>query len=402
MTVDYKQFYSAYIDLMDVFLKDEKFFKSFTRLLKDSPSNIAFVKKQCIKTLETDWIEAIEKYLPSVDYCIRNPRKFIENREEILPIEISRNITVESIKHLAQHTNLISSIEGDKITPSKILNVFKDESYNTYENRFVNTLLNRLLLFVVKRYDKIKEAMLADDFLMLKIDQDITVNEHEKINVAFEIKSAYNTAVENELEKKDFKRVERLKNIVMEYSASEFINIMKDTAYVRPPITRTNAIMKNNELKDCLNLWLFIESYDKIGYAIDFIDTVSKPRADYINELHGLTAINYALFKYYTTNQDDDLIIRKVRRKKALVPKFVKDIYEQFTTEYNISEVEFRKIMDVQKINLKKKRAEDERKIKAAINTALSAEAKYKRDMLLLEKQLLKQSERNAKSTKRM
>ena len=40
------------------------------------------------------------------------------NEEEIVKIELARKVTVESIKHLAKHTNLIQDVDpktGDRI-----------------------------------------------------------------------------------------------------------------------------------------------------------------------------------------------------------------------------------------------------------------------------------------------
>lgn len=386
MASDFKELYSSYVDFINVFLDDEKFFSDFIRVVKDSYNEFSIVNKQHVKTIELDWIEAIEKYLPSIDKVIRNPRKFIENREEVLPIEISRNITVDSIKHLAQHTNLISHIDGDKITPSKILNVFKEESYDTYENRFVNTLINRLYIFLEKRFDKLNDSSLDDNYLSLKMNQEINVNDQEQLCINFEIKANQKSETTRTTSNNVFERVKKLRKIINEYATSPFANEMNKFAFIKPPVMRTNAIMKNTELRDCLNLWLFVESYDKIGYTIDFIDTISKPNDEYINELYSLTAIQYALFKYFTTSPSEDLIIRKVKRKKAAVPKFIKEIYEEFTTEYNISDVEFRKIMDVQRISLNKKKSEHEKKIKLVIDNALKAEKQYKKDLLASQK----------------
>jgi hypothetical protein len=395
MSADYRELYSSYIDYMSVFLEDDKFFNEFVRVVKDSKNEFSLTKKQCVKTLEMDWIETIENCIPSLDKVIRNPRKFIETREEILPIEISRNITAESIKHLSQHTNLIRSIEGDKITPSKILNVFKEESMDTYENRFVNTLLNRLLIFVTKRFDKLKSAMSQEDYLCLKMEQEINMNEQEKVDFSFEMKS-YTKSNDGENGKiSEFSRVLKIKQVVMEFSSSPFANEMKKFAFIRPPIMRTNAIMKDTDLKNCLNLWLFIESYDKIGYSIDYIDVSQKPNEKYINELYGISAINYALFKYYTSNDQSDFIFRKVRKKKALVPVYIKEIYDEFTTEFNVTEVEFRKIMNVSKISLKKKRSEQENLIKNAISTALKLDKKYKKQLEIEEMKIEKEKLKN-------
>jgi hypothetical protein len=44
--------------------------------------------------------------------------------------------------------------------------------------------------------------------------------------------------------------------------------------FVRPPIMRTNAIMKNVDLKACLGLWQYVLGYENIGYEINIEDTV--------------------------------------------------------------------------------------------------------------------------------
>jgi len=332
------------------------------------------------------WIDTIERYLPSVDAVVRNPRRFIENLEEVLPIEVSRNITPESIKHLAQHTNLISNIEGDQITPSKILNVFKEESYDTYENRFVNTLINRLYIFINKRYDKIEQAKQAEEYHCIRINQEIDVNENEKLNVSFEMKASSKQQTNYDDELDVYSRIKRLKDIITGFQGSPFVNMMSRFSYIKPPVMRTNAILKNPDLRNCLDLWIFIEGYDKIGYTIDFIDTALKPDSRYINELYGLTAIHYALLKFYTSTQKDELVLRRIRRKKAVVPKFVKQIYDEFTTEYNISEVEFKRLMDAQKINLRKLRNQQIKEIKTAVENALKAERQFKKYMAAKQK----------------
>ena len=115
------------------------------QMLVGSGESSANLKRSIVhKMIETDWIERIETALPYIDLFVRHPYSAIEDIDEILPVEISRHITEKSIKHLAQHTNLIQKVEGDEITPSKILNVYHDETLLTYENKFVNTLINRL------------------------------------------------------------------------------------------------------------------------------------------------------------------------------------------------------------------------------------------------------------------
>ena len=78
------------------------------------------------------WLDIMENTILYLDNILRNPNRFIINEEEVVKVEQAKRITVESIKHLAKHTSYIQEIEdnGD-VRPSKVLNVNKDESYNT-------------------------------------------------------------------------------------------------------------------------------------------------------------------------------------------------------------------------------------------------------------------------------
>ena len=114
--------------------------------------------------VDFEWLDIMEDTIHYIDNILRNPNRFIINEEEIVKIELARRTTVESIKHLARHTNYIQKIEdnGD-VKPSKILNTNKDESYDTYENRLIYTLINNMRNFVeIKKKSIITESSLKD------------------------------------------------------------------------------------------------------------------------------------------------------------------------------------------------------------------------------------------------
>ena len=107
------------------------------------------VKEESKKTTYDDeWLQKMELTIRYLDNILRNPNRFIVNDEEIVKIELARRITVESIKHLAKNTNLIQSFDEKtgEVKPSKILNINKEESFNTYENRFIYSLINNMKL----------------------------------------------------------------------------------------------------------------------------------------------------------------------------------------------------------------------------------------------------------------
>ena len=100
-------------------------FAAARALLLSGEKTVSFNRKIIEKNIDSSWLTEIEKALPHLDTVIRNPRNTIKEVEEIVPIAMSRKITVESIKHLGQHTDLIQDIDKKtgKITPSKILNI---------------------------------------------------------------------------------------------------------------------------------------------------------------------------------------------------------------------------------------------------------------------------------------
>ena len=140
-------------------LKEDRFYNYFYNLLETGSNYCKFSNARLVKTVDEEWVSEIEAALPSLHYVIVNPRKFIEEDREVVNVAMARNITTESIRHLLQHSNLIDEYKEDgTVIPNRILNVYKEESINIYENRFVCTLIAELQYFVNKRFNMIFEA----------------------------------------------------------------------------------------------------------------------------------------------------------------------------------------------------------------------------------------------------
>ena len=223
-----------------------------------------------------------------------------------MPIELSRNISSRSIQHLSQHTDYISKVEDDTITPSKILNVFRDETNKTYENKFINTLINRLFLFVERRYETALKEGKDEKNTSLDYSQTFTHGEVQgKIHFRMEISEEPKTgeALKNYTYTTDlWQRVVNLHHICRAYVNSSFVKSM-DNQFVRPPIIRTNAILKNKNLRQCLELWEFIETYENIGYNMMVQENLETIDSRYIKEIYSVSALQYLIFRYNIKNE---------------------------------------------------------------------------------------------------
>jgi hypothetical protein len=58
--------------------------------------------------IDEDWIVAIEEGLEYVEKAIKEDRQFIRSNGEVVPIEKVRNVSKDSVQHLAKHSNLIT------------------------------------------------------------------------------------------------------------------------------------------------------------------------------------------------------------------------------------------------------------------------------------------------------
>ena len=335
----YETWYEDFQDAMRVFDKDE-LFDSLNTLLHQSKNVFSLNRKLMKKTIDVSWVEAIENGLIHVDNFLRNPRRTIEDVEEIVPIALSRKITVESIKHLAQHTDLIQSYDkkSGKITPSKILNVHKEESLMTYENKFVNTLIDRLYLFINIRYQKLAKVAKDEQAYVLGYHTDIDDEKGGKLKIEVKMETISSLETQNENGYTVWQRVEKLKKVIEGYKGSELCTKLGN-AYIRPPVMRTNAIMKNVDLKACLTLWQYIESYDQSGYEINIEDNTIKPENNYIEDFYRVILMNLLLFRSGMEGQDSLIRLKSLKKKKhrTIKPKFIRHFENTLSDDYSVT-----------------------------------------------------------------
>lgn len=404
MGSSYETLYKEYIEPLEGVLGGERYFDDFVRWIETSQNTLSLGRKQLQKQIDPAWVEIIEESLPVLDRVTRNPRRFIKDEKEILPIELSRSITAESIRHLAQHSNMIDRIEGDQVIPSKILNVYKEESLDTYENKFVNTLLDRLFLFIHRRYDKLREAGLDESCAHLRLQSELQTLQKGEVTIRFEIETKDRAGSREAEGASLWERVERIQQVVDDLKRSPFAQQMKGM-FVRPPIMRTNAIMKNQDLKQCLVLWQYIEGYDKIGYEINSSESVDTPDGAMVKEMYELFALHYLLFRRYTAGEDDAETLKRRRSSRPVRPRILKSFEEQRVEEYNFYEVEQRRVLEQGGSPSRRKLSRDELLIRQEITGALASEKKRRAqceaEQKARERRRLEQEKKRLESEKR-
>ena len=399
------ELYGEYQLMMKSLIEGDEYYQHLMNAISSGNNSFSLFNRYFEKKIDLRWVEEIEKCIIPLDTIIRNPRKFIVQEEEIVPIERARKITAESVRHLAQHTSMIARVEGDKVTPSKILNVFREESFEIYENRFIFTLLRNLQRFVDQRYDVLFALDKDESMASLKMSSEIE-NGREQIqyNVEISTKSVEQHQEGEITDTKDataFERIERIKRIVNEFAHSSFMRDLQGCTPVRPPIMRTNVISKDVNFRACLDLWQFISAYNEVGYEIIAKETDEMVSDEYRDDLYRIFATNYLLLKNNTVEEEN--IQGKIRKRK-IKPKMLKRLAEELVLNYDMEEVEIRKVFVDELKRVSKKKIAGEEKIRAAITRALDAENARKAEIeakRLAEIQRQKEIEKRRKEMER-
>ena len=375
MNKSYLELYLEYKDYLASATADNEFYDEMNTAINSGTNSYSLFNRYFDKKIDLKWVEEIEACIIPLDNIIRVPRKFIVQEEEIVPIERARKITNESIRHLAQHTNMIAKVEGDDVTPNQILNVFREESYEVYENRFVFTLMQNLVRFIDVRYNVLFNISDDDNMASLKMESNFNRG-REKVQYKLEVSAqSAGSDVEGEAGPEGenataFQRIERVKRIINEYANSSFMKELRNCVPVRPPIMRTNAIQKNPNFRACLKLWQFIQSYNELGYEITVKESNDMVSEEYMNELNRMTAMNYMMLKANTLSED---AVGK-QKKRKIKPKLLKRLAEELVMDYDMEEVEIQRVFVDEVKRVSRKKIEGEKKIQEAIQRALDSE----------------------------
>lgn len=346
MAADINDLYLLITQQVGPSLENDEYFQYLYNLVDSGNNTINQQHKILHKKIDENWIDFIEQNLDAVFKVIQKPRSFIATKEEVVPVGLAKKITADSVRHLSMNTQFIASDEGGDIQPTRILNVSTEESFNLYENRFIYHLIQRLAAFINKRTDIIFWATgdeITDNLTLESSFKDA----YEEVNYKIElnIKDLQNVAKSREEHMDLFKRIEEIQKKIRALRKSPFCQTMAGCTVVRSPIQRTNLMMKDPYYRTCYKLWQFIESYDDIGYTIDEQDTALEMDEDYLVRMYTNLISNYTVFKSLTDGDGRKEDVLAQRNFEKIKPKFIKEIREEIVDDYNLPDVEVRRVL---------------------------------------------------------
>lgn len=332
------------------------------KFIASTSSNITVKRDIDACVSDTSWIDMVEECIPYLDNIIRNPRRFIVQEENIVPIEKAKVVTEESIRHLAQHTSMIQEVQEDgTVIPLKLLNVYREETVDLYENRFIKSLVDNLYTFVNNKLNE------SDQRSYAKVESTVSYSglmkkKGEEVEVNLQLKSKKDTEIDASKDGHSLEeRISHIKDIVSAFRSSTFIKSLKESSPVRSPIRKTNVILKEQNFIKALELWEYLEKNN-----IKPITSIDK-RTEIVKAADIKTKYDLAFFI------DNDAIDMNAASNKsefnsAIISKLVND----FVFTGDITEKEFKKLMEKEFKEAKKRKDKATNAIRKTIEDFLN------------------------------
>lgn len=346
------------------------------KFIASTSSNITVKRDIDACVSDTSWIDMVEECIPYLDNIIRNPRRFIVQEENIVPIEKAKVVTEESIRHLAQHTSMIQEVQEDgTVIPLKLLNVYREETVDLYENRFIKSLVDNLYTFVNNKLNE------SDQRSYAKVESTVSYTglmkkKGEEVEVNLQLKSKKDTEIDASKDGHSLEeRISHIKDIVSAFRGSTFIKSLKESSPVRSPIRKTNVILKEQNFIKALELWEYLEKNN-----IKPITSIDK-RTEIVKDADIKTKYDLAFF---IDNDAIDLnaASNKSEFNSAIISKLVND----FVFTGDITEKEFKKLMEKEFKEAKKRKDKATNAIRKTIEDFLNDYSTKKKKIISIIK----------------
>ncbi len=235
--------------------------------LEEGNLQLEIGNKESTQIIDEDSLKKIEGTLPSIRRIISKPHSFIRSKEEKVPVETAKRINCKAISLLSRDSNDWRARTFLTVKPKSVVSDVNEETFDLYENRLVKTLIDLLIIYVLRRRQNLENLY------------DRLSNEQATTSVENDYRSAYVKVSEsgNILMKKLYKpinivgskigslvdkinRIKKIENELIHFKQSKFYSTLRKSRKVNNPIQKTNIIMFEQDYNIVYQLWQYLNS----------------------------------------------------------------------------------------------------------------------------------------------
>lgn len=341
--------YQKYVRSVVRALGSSEFYRFFMDSIAHADNEFQFSNRKIEKTVDLTWVDAVEEAMEAFQNIVSMPRNVIHEEELIVNVANARKAGADTVRHLAQHAALVENFDAEtgNVRPSRLMQKYRDDAISLYENRLVYTAMESTFHFVKIRHDALMSAM-SDEFgakLRLRSDMD-SATEHMHMDMFLHIKNI-DSAIDTDDKNSDvFARISRIYRVMGMLMNTQFARELSKAPKVKGTITKTNVLKRNPNYRKIVKLLEFLRQYDEVGYTIKVIEQAPEINEVFEQDIYHNIMFNYLVLKGYLQDPADRQVPTAARgRRQSLKPKFIKEIVEELTEDYDLPDVEVRKVL---------------------------------------------------------
>ncbi len=355
--------YARYVKSVLRALGSTDFYEFFMTSVSRAENEIQFSNRRAEKYVDVAWVDAVEGALKAFQNIVSSPRNVIREEELIVNVANAKKGGSDVVRHLAMHASLVQEYDEEKneVRPERLMQKLREDTVGIYENRVVFTALERAFQFVKIRHDALFQCMGEEFGAKLKVKttmQSATENMH--MDMFMHITDADGALDIDEKNRDVFDRIARVYRVLYMLMNSPFAAQLSKLSRVTGKITKTNVLKRNPDYAAIIRLWEFLSHYDDVGYAIKITEQNPAVGEDFQRDIYHNVLFNYLVLKGHLERDRDRALPAPLKEKKrALKPKFIKQIIEELTEDYDLPDVEIRKVL-IEELTREQLMAEEE------------------------------------------
>lgn len=330
-------------------LGSSEFYSYFMEAVSCADNQIQFSNRRLEKTVDVTWVDALENALEAFQTILSMPRHIIREEEIIVNVSHAKQGGAAVVQHLAQHAAFVDKFDdaSQEIQPNRLMQKNRFDAHDQYENRLVYTALDAAFTFVKIRHDALMSAM-SDEFgAKLKLETNMaTATEAVHMDMFLHIKETEN-AMDTDARNADvFERISRIYRVLSMLMGTGFVQELSKAGKIKGSVIKTNVLKKNPNYRKVVQLYEFLRSYHDVGYTIRVVEQNPQISDTFQQDIYRNVLFNYLVLKGYLEDEQDRRLPQPMKEKqRSLKPKFIKQIIEELTEDYDLPDVEIRKVL---------------------------------------------------------
>lgn len=167
-------------------------------------------------------------------------------------------------------------------------------------------MVNNLVKFVDIRFQEMNERIESFNQTNIKMQSKFKYGDTRfNCNIDLKVEDPINDDNQNDKNLQLFERVQTLRRRLYMLQTTEFMKELNRAKPVRPPIQKTNLLMKNVDYNNCYKLWLFISSYKYLGFSATVQSKELPVDGDYYDDLAVMVGLSLqSMLHHNAINRD--------------------------------------------------------------------------------------------------